>query len=71
MRAIAGGTLADNVEASRATADAVDRLNRLPILTVALVQGGCFGGGTGLAAACDIVIAAEDAIFSIAEVRWG
>ena len=71
VSAIAGGTLADNVEASRATADAVDRLNRLPIPTVALVQGGCFGGGTGLVAACDIVIAAEDAIFSIAEVRWG
>src|SRR6185295_9283226 len=71
VSAIAGGTLADNVEASRATADAVDRLNRLPIPTVALVQGGCFGGGTGLVAACAIVIAAEDAIFSIAEVRWG
>src|SRR5207249_10014973 len=33
--------------------------------------GGCFGGGTGLVAACDVVIAAEDAVFSIAEVRWG
>ena len=39
--------------------------------TIALVQGACFGGGTGLLAACDVVIAADDAIFSIAEVRWG
>ena len=39
--------------------------------TVALVQGGCFGGGTGMIAACDVVIAADNAIFSIAEVRWG
>jgi len=39
--------------------------------TVALVQGACFGGGTGILAACDVVIAAEDAVFSIAEVRWG
>jgi methylglutaconyl-CoA hydratase len=39
--------------------------------TVALVHGGCFGGGTGIVAACDIVIAADDAMFSIAEVRWG
>ena len=39
--------------------------------TVALVQGGCFGGGTGLIAACDVVIAADNAMFSIAEVRWG
>ena len=35
------------------------------------MQGGCFGGGTGIIAACDIVIAAENAVFSIAEVRWG
>jgi len=39
--------------------------------TVALVQGACFGGGTGIVAACDIVIAAENAVFSIAETRWG
>src|SRR5262245_33174078 len=71
VSALAQGTLEENLAASRATAEAVDRLNRLPLPTVALVQGGCFGGGTGLIAACDVVIAAEDAIFSIAEVRWG
>lgn len=60
-----------NLEASRMTAAAVDRLNRLPVPVVALVQGGCFGGGTGIVAACDVVIAADNAIFSIAEVRWG
>ena len=42
-----------------------------PLPTVALVQGGCFGGGTGIIAACDVVIAADNAMFSIAEVRWG
>ena len=71
VRGLAGGSLEENERASRATAAAVDRLNRLPIPTVALVQGGCFGGGTGIIAACDIVIAADDAVFSIAEVRWG
>src|SRR5215510_7079230 len=60
-----------NEAASRATFEAVQRLNTLPIPTVALVQGGCFGGGTGVISACDIVIAAEDAMFSITEVRWG
>jgi methylglutaconyl-CoA hydratase len=38
---------------------------------VALVQGYCFGGGTGIVSACDIVIAADNAAFSIAEVRVG
>jgi methylglutaconyl-CoA hydratase len=61
----------ENVRVSRATAEAIDRLNRLPVPTVALVQGGCFGGGTGIIAACDVVIAADNAMFSIAEVRWG
>src|SRR5690242_28642 len=61
----------ENVRVSRATATAVRRLNAAPVPTVALVQGGCFGGGTGIVAACDLVIAADDAMFSIAEVRWG
>jgi len=62
---------AANLEASRATFDAVQRLNTLEVPTVALVQGACFGGGTGIIAACDVVIAADNALFSITEVRWG
>ena len=61
----------ENIRVSRATAEAVARFNHVPVPTVALVQGGCFGGGTGLIAACDVVIAADNAMFSIAEVRWG
>lgn len=68
---VASESALENERASRATALAVHRLNTLPVPTVALVQGGCFGGGTGIVAACDIVIAAEDAMFSIAETRWG
>lgn len=61
----------ENERVSRATADAVRILNTAPVPVIALVQGGCFGGGTGIVAACDVVIAADDAMFSIAEVRWG
>jgi methylglutaconyl-CoA hydratase len=61
----------ENILVSRATAEAVQRLNGAPVPTIALVQGACFGGGTGLVAACDVVIAADNAMFSIAEVRWG
>ena len=61
----------ENVRISRATAEATHRLNTLPVPTVALVQGGCFGGGTGFVAVCDVAIAADDAIFSISETRWG
>ena len=61
----------ENLRASRATGDLVRRLDTLPLPTIALVQGGCFGGGTGIVAACDIAIAADNASFSIAEVRVG
>jgi methylglutaconyl-CoA hydratase len=61
----------ENLRVSRATAQAVQGLNFAPVPTVALVQGGCFGGGTGMVAACDVVLAADNAVFSIAEVRWG
>ncbi len=62
---------AENEAASRLTAEAMQRLDTCPVPTLALIQGGCFGGGTGLAASCDVVVASEDAIFSIAETRWG
>jgi len=61
----------ENLEVSRNTTNAVRGLNEFPKPTLALVHGGCFGGGTGVIAACDIVIASEDAIFSITEARWG
>lgn len=62
---------ADNLAVSQNTTDAVRALDTCPKPTLALVHGGCFGGGTGIVAACDVVIASEDALFSIAEVRWG
>ena len=71
LNEVAQGSRADNVAASRATAEAIHRLNHAPVPAVALIQGGCFGGGTGIAAACDVVIAADNAMFSISETRWG
>ncbi|MGQ0582404.1 MAG: enoyl-CoA hydratase-related protein [Reyranella sp.] len=71
ISSISAQSPAENERASRLTAEAVRRLDTCPVPTLALVQGGCFGGGTGIAAACDAVVASEDAIFSIAETRWG
>ena len=62
---------ADNEADAYDLAKMLKALHDLPQLTVALVQGGCFGGGTGVISACDIVIAADNALFSITEVRWG
>ena len=61
--AVRGASREENLRVSRATAEAVRRLNVLPAPTVALVQGACFGGGTGIISACDVVVAAENALF--------
>ncbi len=39
--------------------------------TIALVNGPAIGGGCGMAAVCDIVIASENAVFSLSEVKLG
>ena len=39
--------------------------------TVARVQGAALGGGTGLAAACDMAVASVDAQFATSEVKFG
>ena len=61
----------ENRDFLRRTVAAFRAVQLCPRPTVALIQGGCFGGGVGFAAACDIAIAAEDATFGITEVRWG
>lgn len=61
----------DNFEDAKMLADMLYKLYSLPQLTVACVQGRAVGGGLGMAAACDYVIAAKDAVFSFPEVKLG
>jgi len=49
----------------------LERVATLPVPTIAVVSGVAMGGGCGLAAACDRVIAAEDATFAMPEVTLG
>lgn len=46
-------------------------VRRCPLPTVAAVTGFALGGGTELALACDLVVAATDATFGLPEVRLG
>src|SRR5439155_1111694 len=46
-------------------------LDELPLALVGRIQGAALGGGAGLAAICDIVVAAEDALFGFTEVKLG
>jgi methylglutaconyl-CoA hydratase len=71
MRAAADRTESDNRADAYEMAKMLKALYDLPALTVALVDGGAFGGGAGLAAACDLAVATEDARFSFSEVKLG
>lgn len=46
------------------------RLFMFPKPTIAMVNGYCFGGAFTPLIACDIAIAAEDAIFGLSEINW-
>lgn len=56
-------------EASNSAAFAAFR--NTPIPTLAAIGGVCFGGGFGLAAACDLRVASSDARFSVPAARLG
>lgn len=46
-------------------------LDECPVPVITQVKGGAFGGGVGLVAASDIVIAEENSLFSLSEVKLG
>ena len=71
MRDAIERTEADNRDDAMHMATMLKRLYDLPALTVALVEGAAFGGGAGLAAACDLAVATEAAKFSFSEVKLG
>jgi enoyl-CoA hydratase/carnithine racemase len=51
--------------------DSLARLSSVPIPTVAVVEGACFGAGVALAMACDIRIASPAARFAITPAKLG
>ncbi len=54
-----------------AMADLLTQIMDHPKPTIARVQGDVYGGGNGLVAACDLVVAADTARFAFSEVRLG
>src|SRR5579863_1991243 len=61
MRDAADHTEADNRDDAMQMAIMLKHLYDIPALTVEIVEGGGFGGGVGLAAACDMAIATASA----------
>ena len=71
MRRAAGFGEAENLADARRFAGMLRALSGMGKPTIARVQGAALGGGTGLTAACDMAIAADDAQFSTSEVKFG
>ncbi len=49
----------------------LEKLNTLPIPTIAIAQGATYGGGLGILACCDIVIADQNSKFCFSETKLG
>ena len=71
MARLARASEQQNLADAQALARLMRTLDSLPLPTIAAVQGVAYGGGVGLAACCDIVIAADNARFALSEVRLG
>lgn len=71
MKRMAGFTQEQNLDDARGLARCLRALYELPQPLVGRVQGPVIGGGMGLVAVCDIVIAVPDAVFGFSEVRLG
>jgi methylglutaconyl-CoA hydratase len=71
MRAMAGFGHAENHADALKVARMFHAVHSCSRPVVARVQGDAYGGGVGLVAACDIVIAADSVNFGLSEVRLG
>jgi len=71
MRRAGGYSRSENEADAEKMARMLRSIDVCPHPVIALVQGAAIGGGVGLLAAADIAIAAEGAVFSLAEVKLG
>jgi len=68
---MAGYTHAENQADALQLAEMLRTIYLCPKPVVAKVQGDCYAGGMGLVAACDIIVAVEEANFCLSEVKLG
>jgi methylglutaconyl-CoA hydratase len=71
LRALRDASPLDNQSDSRHLADLFRQIYRHPKPVIAKVNGHAIAGGAGLAAVCDVSIAAEEAKIGFTEVRIG
>jgi len=71
MRESGEADLEQNIQGALQMGAMFRAVHNCPAPVVARVQGPAFGGGVGLVAACDVVVAGMEAHFAFSEVRLG
>lgn len=71
MSRMAGYSREENIADATQAASMFLALDSLPVPLIGRIHGAALGGGAGLAAVCDVVVAAEDAMFGFTEVVLG
>jgi methylglutaconyl-CoA hydratase len=71
MSKMVGYSREENERDAMAMSAMFNALDTLPIPLIGRVHGAALGGGTGLAAICDIVVAADTAVFGFTEAKLG
>ena len=71
MKRASAFTEEENRADARRFAGMLRALSGMSKPTIARIQGAALGGGTGLAAACDMAVASRDASFATSEVKFG
>ena len=61
----------ENVKDAQRLADLLNQLYNFPKPTIAIVEGAAIGGGFGIAACCDLVLAESGAFFQLSEAKLG
>ncbi|MFN3415073.1 MAG: enoyl-CoA hydratase/isomerase family protein [Caldimonas sp.] len=71
MRAMADYTWEQNRDDAARLAEMLWTLYSCPLPVVGRIQGDCYAGGVGLAAVCDVLVAAEGVQFCLSEAKLG
>ena len=71
MREMAGFDWERNRADAQALADMLWAVYRCPVPVIGRIQGDCYAGGVGLAAVCDVLVAAEGVNFCLSEAKLG
>jgi methylglutaconyl-CoA hydratase len=71
MRAMADFSWEENRADAQALADMLWTVYSCPLPLVGRIHGDCYAGGVGLAAVCDVLVAADGVHFCLSEARLG